>query len=214
MKLNLAGKFLFWIVVLTTFPFFSYAQKVGLVLSGGGARGMTHIGVLKALEENGIPIDYITGTSAGAVVGAFYSIGLSPQQIEALVLSPEFKDWATGNISEDLDFYFNKNEPSASWISLKFSIDSVLHTRLPMSVVSSARSDFALMEGMSSAIARAGYNFDSLFVPFRCVAADIKSRQQVIFKDGDLPLAVRASMSYPLYFKPVSYNDMILFDGG
>ena len=190
------------------------AQKTGLVLSGGGARGMTHIGVLKALEENGIHIDYITGTSAGALVGSLYSIGLSPWEIEKIVLSGEFRDWATGNISEDLDFYFNKQDPDASWISLRFSIDSTLKTYIPTSVVNSARGDFALMEKMGPAIAKAGYNFDSLFVPFRCVSADIKSKKQVIFKDGDLPMAVRASMAYPFYFTPVALNDMILFDGG
>lgn len=192
----------------------SSAQKTGLVLSGGGARGMAHIGVLKALEENGIQIDYIAGTSAGALVGSLYSIGLSPWEIEKIVLSGEFRDWATGNISEDLDFYFNKQDPDASWISLRFSVDSALRTYIPTSVVNSARGDFALMEKMGPAIASAGYNFDSLFVPFRCVSADIKSRKQVVFKNGDLPMAVRASMAYPFYFTPVTLNDMILFDGG
>ncbi len=190
------------------------AQKTGLVLSGGGVKGMAHIGVLKALEENGIPVDYITGTSAGAVVGSFYAIGLTPSQIETLVLSSEFREWATGKINEDLDYYFKKPEPDASWITLKFSLDSLLRTRLPNSVISSARSDFALMESMSPAIAQAGYNFDSLFVPFRCLAADIKAKKQVVFSEGDLPMAVRASMAYPFYFTPVIYNDMILFDGG
>jgi len=205
---------LFFLLVLAFLPGILLAQKTGLVLSGGGVRGMAHIGVLKALEENGIPIDYITGTSAGAVVGSLYSIGLSPAQIEALVLSREFREWATGQINEDLAYYYNEKEPTASWISLKFSIDSTLKTHLPSSVVSSARSDFALMQDMSAAIAKAGYNFDSLFVPFRCVAADIRSKKQVIFHDGDLPMAVRASMAYPLYFSPVVFENMILFDGG
>ena len=190
------------------------AQRTGLVLSGGGVRGMAHIGVLKALEEHGIPIDYITGTSAGAIVGSLYAIGLSPNEIEALVLSGEFREWATGQINEDLDYFYNKREETASWVSLKFSIDSTLKTRLPSSVVSSARSDFALMEDMAAAIASANYNFDSLFIPFRCLAADIKSKKQIIFNKGDLPLAVRASMAYPFYFAPVAIDTMILFDGG
>ncbi|MDQ3051882.1 MAG: patatin-like phospholipase family protein [Bacteroidota bacterium] len=208
LKLNLV------ILLVLFLPAVLLAQKTGLVLSGGGIRGMAHIGVLKALEENGIPIDYITGTSAGAVVGSLYSIGLSPSQIEALVMSNEFREWATGQINENLAYYYNQEEVNASWVSLKFSIDSTLKTHLPSSVVSSARSDFALMQDMSAAIALAGYNFDSLFVPFRCVAADIKSKRPVIFKSGDLPMAVRASMAYPLYFTPVSFENMILFDGG
>ncbi len=190
------------------------AQKTGLVLSGGGARGMAHVGVLKALEENNIPIDCITGTSAGAVVGAFYAIGLTPAQIETIVLSDEFREWATGEISKDLDFYYNKDEPNASWVTMKFSLDSMIRTYIPSNAISSARSDFALLERLSGPIAKAGYDFDSLFVPFRCTAADIKNKKQVVFKSGDLPLAVRASLAYPFYFSPVRMNDMILYDGG
>ena len=74
------------------------AQKVGLVLSGGGAKGMTHIGVIRALEENGIPIDYVAGTSMGAIVGALYAMGYSPDDMEALLRSPDFKRWYTGVI--------------------------------------------------------------------------------------------------------------------
>jgi NTE family protein len=204
----------FTLLLMIAFAINSSAQKTGLVLSGGGVRGMAHIGVMKALEENDIPIDYITGTSAGAVVGSLYAIGLSPAEIETLVLSEEFREWATGTINEDLDYFYNRPDNDASWISIKFSIDSIIRTHLPSSVVSSARSDFSLMEGMSGAIAKANYNFDSLFVPFRCVAADIRSKRQVVFHKGDLPLAVRASMAYPLYFTPVAYENMILFDGG
>ena len=189
-------------------------QKVGVVLSGGGARGMAHIGVLKALEEYNIPIDYIAGTSAGALIGSLYVTGYSPEQIEEIVLTNEFRQWASGEIPEELGYYYNQREPDASWISLKFRADSVLKATLPTSVVNSARTDFALLEGLSQAIAKAGYDFDSLFIPFRCVAADIKSRKPAIFGEGDLPMAVRASMAYPFYFTPVSYNNMILFDGG
>ncbi|MBL7914030.1 MAG: patatin-like phospholipase family protein [Bacteroidia bacterium] len=206
--------FSIWLMVLILIGYTASGQSVGLVLSGGGVRGMAHIGVMKALEENGIPIDYVAGTSAGATVGSLYAIGLSPVEIEKLVLSQEFVEWATGEINEDLDYYYNRNEPGASWVSLKFSLDSVIRTHLPTSVVNSARTDFALMEGMAAAIAKAKYNFDSLYVPFRCVAADIISKKPIVFESGDLPLAVRASMAYPFYFTPVSYNNMILFDGG
>lgn len=207
-------RYIFTIIVMLIAARQVTAQSCGLVLSGGGARGMTHIGVLKALEENGIKIDYITGTSAGALIGSLYAIGLSPDEIESLVLSDEFREWATGNINEDLDYYYNKSDPDASWISLRFSIDSTLKAYIPTSVVRSARGDFALMEKMGPAIASAGYDFDSLLIPFRCVSADIKSRKAVVFRDGDLAMAVRASMAYPFYFTPVSYGDMILYDGG
>ena len=96
MRINLV---IFIGLLFALMPSWMYGQRTGLVLSGGGVRGMAHIGVLKALEENGIPIDYITGTSAGAVVGSLYSIAVSPAQIEELVMSGEFMEWATGQIN-------------------------------------------------------------------------------------------------------------------
>lgn len=190
------------------------AQKIGLVLSGGGVRGMAHIGVIKALEENNIPIDYVTGTSAGAMVGSMYVTGKTPKQMEDIVLSSQFRDWATGTAGEEYDFYFLKKETDASWIMIKFGYDSIFRTRLPGSITSSSAVDFALMDGLSQSSAKAQYNFDSLLVPFRCVASDIVSRKEIIFKDGDLGQAVRSSMAFPLYFSPVIMGDRILFDGG
>jgi NTE family protein len=193
---------------------FSSAQKVGLVLSGGGARGMAHIGVIKFLEENNIPIDYIAGTSAGAVVGSLYAQGYSSDEMIRLVNSEEFFNWATGKFDEEHTYYFKEKDANASWVTLKFSIDSVIRTTFPTSVVSSVPVDFALMENNAGAITKAGYNFDSLFVPFRCVASDIKSKKSVVFRDGDLAQAVRASMAFPFYFSHVIVDGKILFDGG
>lgn len=78
------------------------AQKVGLVLSGGGAKGLTHIGIIRALEENNIPIDYITGTSMGAIVGSLYAMGYSPDDMEKLIKSDDFKRWYSGGIQENI----------------------------------------------------------------------------------------------------------------
>ena len=189
-------------------------QRVGLVLSGGGARGLAHIGAIRALEENHIPIDYIAGTSAGAVVGCLYALGYSPAEMDSIVRTEEFESWATGKMSAENNFFFTKPEDNASWISLRFALDTLKGTSLPTNVVSSAPYDYALMRGTSSIIARAGYNFDSLFVPFRCVASDVEKKESVVFKNGDLAQAVRASSAYPFYFRPVSVNGRILFDGG
>ena len=87
-----------------------FSQKVGLVLSGGGASGVSHIGVLKALEENNIPIDYITGTSMGALVGGLYAAGYSPQEIEEVFLSDQFKQWAEGHLDEKYIFYLREKD--------------------------------------------------------------------------------------------------------
>ena len=192
----------------------AYAQKVGVVLSGGGASGLAHIGVLKALEENNIPVDYISGTSIGAFVGALYSIGYSPAQIEEIALSDKFNNWVYGNIEKKYIYYFKKKDDNASWISLKLSLDTTLETNLPTNVVSPSPIDFSLMESLSPACAAAKNNFDSLFIPFRCIAADIVAKQSVTFRNGDLSEAVRASISYPFYLKPITVNGRLLFDGG
>lgn len=192
----------------------SAAQKVGLVLSGGGARGMAHIGVIKALEENHIPIDYIAGTSAGAIIGSMYAQGYSPHQMDSIVRSDDFYNWANGIIDDDYTYYFRKSEDNASWITLRFSLDSLIQTRLPVNLVNSVPVDFALMENNAGAIAAANYNFDSLFIPYRCVAADIENKQTLIFRNGDLGQAVRASAAFPFYFKPVLFDGKILYDGG
>ncbi len=193
---------------------FVYSQKVGLVLSGGGARGIAHIGVIKALEENNIPIDFISGTSIGALVGSLYAMGYSPKQMEEIVNSQEFRNQATGIIDEKYTYYFKKKEDNASWISLKFSIDSTISATLPTSLTGSIPLEFGLMQGTAAAIAKASYNFDSLFVPFRCVASDIATKKSIIFKSGDLGQAVRASFAFPFYYAPVYYNGAILYDGG
>lgn len=195
-------------------PLLSVSQSVGLVLSGGGVRGFAHIGVLKALEENGIPIDYITGTSAGALVGSSYVIGRSPAEIEKIFTAEEFIQYGKGMLSEENLYYFLTKEKDPSWFSVKFSIDTVLRAKLPRSAINSAPADFTLLESTAQASAKAGYDFDKFMIPFRCVASDIKAKKQIIFKAGDLGFAVRASMAFPLYLPPLTINNQILFDGG
>lgn len=193
---------------------FAQHEKVGLVLSGGGASGLAHIGVLKALEENNIPIDYITGTSMGALIGCLYTMGYSPTEIEQLVNTDAFKNWAYGTIESKYAYYFKKKEDNASWVSFKLSLDTTFVTNLPTNLISPIQMDFALMEMTAGPIAAAKYNFDSLMIPFRCVASDIEEKKSIVFRNGDLGIAVRASMSYPFYLKPISVNGRLLFDGG
>ncbi|XOV67319.1 MAG: patatin-like phospholipase family protein [Fluviicola sp.] len=189
-------------------------EKVGVVLSGGGATGLAHIGVLKALEERNVPIDYITGTSAGALVGSLYAAGYSPAEIEALVLSESFEMMASGNLPSRDRFLLREEEAHAGMVSLSFSKDSLLKRSLPTNFTSSAFLDFEMMRLLGSISAVHGNNFDSLFVPFRCVASDIEMKSPVVFEDGNLNAAVRASMTYPFYFYPIRVDDILLFDGG
>ncbi len=192
----------------------SYAQKVGLVLSGGGASGIAHIGVLKALEENHIPVDYITGTSIGALVGSLYAIGYSPAQIEEMVKTEKFRNFTQGIIDPRYAYYFKRNDDDASWISLK--LDTAIINALPTNVISPVAMDFGMMELAGAGAAAASYNFDSLFVPFRCVASNVEQKQSVVFRKGDLAQAVRASMSYPFYIRPIKidgkWQGQTLFD--
>lgn len=189
-------------------------QKVGVVLSGGGAAALSHVGFLKALEEEGVPIDYITGTSMGAFIGAMYASGHSPETIDSIVRSYEFQQMAKGKVPERFGYFFKKPEETASLVTLKFFKDSLIQTSLPTNLIDPLMMDLALMEEFSAPAAKAGYDFDSLFIPFRCLAADIEAKERVIFKDGHLNQAVRASMSYPFYLRPIEVNGRLLFDGG
>ena len=197
-----------------SFQVFSQEETVGLVLSGGGASGLAHIGVIKALEEYNIPIDYITGTSMGAVIGGLYASGISTEQLETYFTSKDFMDAVNGKIDERYSYYFKRSDMDASMISLKIDPDTFLLRTIPAYVVSPIQMDMEMMESVSDAIAKANYDFDQLFIPFRCVASDIVNKCEVIFKSGELHKALRASSSFPFYFKPIWFNGQVLFDGG
>jgi NTE family protein len=189
-------------------------QRVAVVLSGGGAKGVAHVGVLKALEEKGIPIDYIAGTSMGAIIGGMYASGFSPDSIEKIVTGPDFQNWALGIIEEEYAYYYKEPAPNASWVSLKFRVDSVWQPRLPTNLVSPVQMDFAGLQYLTSPNVASGGNFDSLFVPFRCVASDIYEKEAVVFRSGEIFPAIRASMTYPFIFRPIRVDGRLLFDGG
>lgn len=192
----------------------AHAQRTGLVLSGGGAAGLAHIGVLQALEEHGVPIDCIAGSSMGALVGAMYAAGFSPWEIDSLFRTDLYRIMAEGGVEPRHLYYFKQDRPDASLITLRFELDTALQTSLPTSLRSPVLLDFEQMRGFAPATTVAGGDFDSLFVPFRCVASDLTAQRAVIFRDGDLAQAVRASMSYPFYFKPIRVNGHLMMDGG
>ena len=205
---------LYILMLLAIFCFKTHAQKVGVVLSGGGAAGIAHIGVLKALEENNIPIDYITGTSAGALIGGLYASGYSPAEIEHIVKTEQFQQMVKGEIEKRFIYYYKQSDKDASWITIKINKDSLLKASLPTHFTSSAHIDFDMMQFYSGPNAAANQNFDSLYIPFRCVASDITDKKSVVFKNGFLNEAIRASMTYPLYVKPLTVDGKVLFDGG
>jgi len=214
--LRLFGKILF-LAAAINFSFVSYynAQTVGLVLSGGGSKGLAHIGVIRALEEQGIPIDYITGTSIGAIIGSLYACGYTTDEMEEIIRSPEFFNWYKGKIPAEYHYYFKKPAKHADMINVQFAIrDSSIVPILPTNLVATQPMDLGIVELTAEYSAAAGYNFDSLMVPFRCIATDIYNNREVIFRKGDLGMAVRASMTFPFYFKPIMIDSVLLFDGG
>lgn len=150
----------------------------------------------------------------GALVGALYASGYSPEQIESFFLSDEFQQWTTGNIDDNYSFYLRKKDDDASMLTLKLSTDTLWEFNLPTNLISSSTINYGLLSFFESSSTYSNGNFDNLFVPFRCVASDIISKQEVVFSDGKLSTAVRASMAYPFYLKPVTLNNMLLFDGG
>lgn len=195
-------------------------KKVAVVLSGGGTKGMAHIGVLKALEEHNIPIDYIAGTSIGAIIGSMYAAGYSPDEIEELVLSQQFFDAANGHIDDMYRHFYKEAEPDPSWINLYFGWEerlepqNIIRQNIPSNIVSPYLMDFLFMEFLGPASAAANYSFDNLFIPFRCIATEVESRSAVTMRDGSLPDAVRASMTFPFYFQPIEIGGKLMMDGG
>lgn len=210
-------KILFLTLFSLLFDYPLCAQRVGLVLSGGGAKGAAHIGVIKALEENGVPIDYITGTSIGAIIGSLYAMGYSPEEMLELILSKEFEYWQSGEVENEYIYYFKEPYPTPEFAHISLDITDSLRLKtniLPKSLINPIQMNQAFMGLYAQATAKAGWNFDNLFVPFRCVAADIYSKKAVVFKNGDLGDAVRASMTFPFFFQPIWKDSIPLFDGG
>ena len=190
------------------------AQKVALVMSGGAAKGMAHIGVLKALEENEIPIDCVVGTSMGGIIAGCYASGMSPQQIEETMLTDNLLRWINGQLEDGYNYYYNKGDPRPSFVKLNLSLDSTFSLNLNTSIANDLSLNFAMAEKMAQPSAIARGNFDSLFVPLRVVAAEIFTQQEVILKKGSLGDALRATLTVPFFYNPIRVDGKYLFDGG
>ena len=185
--------------------------RIGLVLSGGGARGIAHIGVLKVLENMRVPIDCIAGTSMGAIVGGLYAAGASPADLEKLVTSIPWNEAFTDKQSADKLSFRRKEDSQAYKIDLNLGIrDGNLVTS--KGLVQGQNLNLLLKEML---LHTSGSNdFDKLHIPFRAVAADIETGQAVVIGAGDLSEAIRASMSIPGIFAPMEIKGKMLVDGG
>ncbi len=208
---------LLWLFIAAFFQVYASSSggKVGLVLSGGGAKGIAHIGVIQALEDNDIPIDYITGTSMGAIVGGLYASGFTPAEMLALIASPGFAEWSTGQIDPDYLYYFLSQEQTPSLVRINLGKDSTsIKSVLPMSLINPIPMNMAFLDIYSRYTAQCGGDFDRLFVPFRCVTSDVYAKHKVVLGCGSLADAVRMSMSFPMVFEPIELDGVPMYDGG
>ena len=190
-----------------------YAQqkqpKIGLVLSGGGAKGLAHIGILKEIDKAGLQIDYIGGTSMGAIVGGLYAAGYSGEQIEKIVNSIDLNDILQDVLPRNALPYFEKEFGEKHAISLPVNKKGI---GLPRAV-SKGQNVLNLFNYVLSPVDSIS-DFSRLPIPFFCVATDAETGKMVLLEDGSLPLALRASGSFPTLLNPVEMNGHLLLDGG
>ncbi|HBS78685.1 MAG TPA: hypothetical protein DD989_08640 [Pseudomonas sp.] len=207
------SRLLFLLILLV--PLAGYAEtqpRTGLVLSGGAARGLAHIGVLKALEEQGVQVDAIAGTSMGAVIGGLYAAGYSVDELEKLALELDWQQVLSDDPPRE-DIPFRRKQDDRDFLvkrKLSFRDDGSLG--LPLGVIQGQ--NLSLLLERLLVHASDTRDFDRLPIPFRAVATDIANDKKVIFRSGHLPQAIRASMSIPAVFAPVELDGRLLVDGG
>ncbi len=185
--------------------------RVALVLSGGGARGGAHIGVLRVLEREGIPIDLIVGVSYGALVGGLYAAGYSVDNVERIIVGTDW--WEITNNSPNRRLSNLNRKPIADRQMLALRLDK-LDLKLPYGIFAGQKIQHFLNQLTLGATYQARNDFDRLSTPFRAIATDILSGEQVVIKNGSLGTAIRASISVPLVFAPISTEQTYLVDGG
>ena len=185
-------------------------KKVGLVLSGGGAKGMAHIGALKIIEEAGIPIDYVVGTSMGSIIGGLYAIGYTPEQMDTMVREQDWSYLLSDRISRREKNMAEREVDEKYVISVPFSkkaIQDVTGGLIKGQNIGNLFSELTL--GYHDSI-----NFNKLPIPYACVSENIVNGKEYVFHSGVLSTAMRASMAIPGVFTPVRLDSMVLIDGG
>ncbi|MFT3794377.1 patatin-like phospholipase family protein [Flavobacterium sp.] len=209
-----------WLLVigLLLFPQYDYAQdsilqprkpKVGLVLSGGGAKGFAHIGVLKVLEEAGVEISYIGGTSMGAIVGGLYASGYNAKQIDSIFNDTDFDELLSDFIPRSSKNFYEKRNDEMYAITLPFN---KLRIGIP-TALSRGMYNYNLLNKLTCKV-RHVRDFNQLPIPFLCVATDIETGEEVLLNKGYLPQALLASGAFPTLFSPVEIDGKWLIDGG
>lgn len=199
------------LLALLVSPTMMARKKVAVVLSGGGAKGTAHIGALKVIEEAGIPIDYIVGTSMGAIVGGLYSIGYNAEQLDSMVNKQDWTFLLSDKLLPDEQTFTQKEQAGLYQLSVPFSIGKGKKT-IGGGVINGQNLSHLFNQ------LTVGYNvpmnFNNFPIPFACVATDVVNGEAVVFHRGLLDEAMRASMAIPAVFTPVRIDSMVLIDGG
>jgi NTE family protein len=206
MKLKLVCFFLFFSLSVSSQK---RQPKVGLVLSGGGAKGFAHIGVLKEIDKAGLHLDYIGGTSMGAIIGGLYAIGYTGNQIEEIMLSTDFLALLRDQLPRNAKTFFEKEYGEKTVITLSVNKGKI---RLPRAISKGQRVLNFLFELFDTT--QANQDFSKLPIPFFCIATDLENGAPVLLEKGSLPLALRASGSFPSLLNPVEIGGKLLTDGG
>ncbi len=183
--------------------------KVGVVLSGGGAKGLAHIGALKVIEDAGIRIDYIGGTSMGAIVGGLYASGYNAKQLDSIFRAIDFETLIQDEVPRSAKTFFEKDDAERYALTLPFDDFKVA---IP-SGISKGQNVYNLLSRLLIHVKDVN-DFSELPIPFFCVATNIETGEEVILNRGYLPRAVSASAALPTLFSPVTINDTIYIDGG
>ncbi|WP_087025414.1 patatin-like phospholipase family protein [Thaumasiovibrio subtropicus] len=196
---------------LITFPGWA-RDSVGLVLSGGGAKGAAHIGVLEVLEENRIPVDVITGTSMGAYVAGMYAMGLSAEEVKRRTFSINWTQGYNDQVGREAISLRRKSQSDRYQLRTEIGIDLNGEHKIPSSAFQGHAMARILREMTQNLPALS--SFDQLAIPYRSVATDIESVTPFVLKEGNLALAMQASMTVPGALKPVELENRVLVDGG
>jgi NTE family protein len=211
-------KTLFIILLLISFPSAGFAQqqtvahhrpKIGVVLSGGGALGFAHVGVLKVIDSLGIPVDYIAGTSFGGLVGGLYAAGYRSDSLQTVIDNTDWKDLFSDTPKRIFLPYIEKKYTGRYNVALGLKGFTPI---LPSGAIAGQKISL-LLSRLTYRCAQIE-NFDSLPIPFRCVSVDLITGKEVVLNRGPLAQAMRATMSFPSVFTPVPYGDSLLIDGG
>lgn len=185
--------------------------RVGLVLGGGGARGFAHVGVLKVLEENNIPIDCIVGTSIGSLVGASYAAGRSPAEMQDRIKQADWNRILYAQAPRESFPYRRKQDDSLSMLDIEIGLSDDGDVKLPHSAISTQQVELFLRSLTYGGTVK---NFDQLAIPYRAIATDLVTGEMIVLKEGDLVTAMRASMAVPGIFPSVPSGGRALVDGG